>query len=101
MAYETSPDRLAEDLADPLFTCYVHVGEESDVGWANAVFCYSLLTQINIYLFRDHTHLKQWVGNKRPAGIAFGWTDEVKELLTRGDTDDLGTVLEAMVEAQA
>ncbi len=100
MAYETSPDRLRMDLQDDLFTCYVHVGAESDKGWENAVFATSFLTRINIYLFEDHTHLKEWIGSKRPAAIAFGWKADVEQTLTKAETEDLMTVMNAMTNAQ-
>lgn len=100
MSYETGPERLRQDLADPLFTCYVHVGDESDVGWENAVFAHGLVTQLNLYLFEDHKHLKEWLGNARPKAVAFGWTDHVHATLTTAQTKDLRTVLEAIVGAQ-
>lgn len=100
MAYETSSDRLRADLQDELFTCYVHVGAESDKGWENAVYATGFLTRINIYLFEDHTELKEWIGSKRPAAIAFGWGSEVMQMLTKAETEDLMTVMNAMTNAQ-
>ena len=100
MPYETSSASLNVDLADPLFSCYVYVGADSDVGWKNAVYCHALLTQVNIYIFQDHTHLKPWVGNKKPHGIAFGFKKAIKQTLSKSEANDLGTVLQAMVAAQ-
>ncbi len=100
MSPETGPERLRLDLQDPLFTCYVHVGDEADLGWENAIFAHGLITQLNIYLFADHTHLKEWVGSSRPKAIAFGWKDKVHATLTAAQTKDLRTVLTTIVAAQ-
>jgi hypothetical protein len=100
MTFETSPDRLRADLKDPLFTCYAYVGKESDVGWQNAVFVHGVVTQLNIYLFEDHTHLTEWIDDKKPRGIAFGWTSRVHKRLNKSEADDLGVVLVTITEAQ-
>ncbi|MFO1076747.1 MAG: hypothetical protein U1E73_03365 [Planctomycetota bacterium] len=100
MTYESDASVLRADLQDPNFTCYVYVGGEDDDGWQNALFVHGLVHRLNIYLFRDWTELKPWVGQKRPRGIAFGWRDDVKQMLSQSEAADLGVVVQAIAEAQ-
>lgn len=100
MQYENDAEHLRDDLKDPHFTCYVHIGSVKDLGWQCAVYAVKFIPQVNIYLFRDHAPL-HWVLNGRtPKAIAFGWKDSIEQELTEAQTKDLKTVMKAMADAK-
>lgn len=100
MQYENDAAHLRDDLKDPHFTCYVHIGSVKDLGWQCAVYAVKFIPQVNIYLFRDHVELQEWLGARRPKAIAFGWKDKIVQELTEAETKDLKTVMKAMADSK-
>ncbi len=102
---ETLPPLTADDvrgpLVDPTFSVYMYVGEETDDGWENALLAFGLLARIRIYLVKDISLIKEWVGQKKPRGVVFGWDDKPKQLLNKQEADDFKIVLKAIEEARA
>lgn len=100
---ETLPPLTADDvkgpLKDPTFTVYMYVGNESDEGWDNALLAFGLLARLRIYLVKDISSIKEWVGTKKPRGVVFGWDDIPVRFLNKAEAEDAKTVLKAIVEA--
>ena len=101
---ETLPPLTADDvkgpLKDPTFTVYMYVGNESDEGWDIAQTAFEYVAKLRIYLVRDISLIKEWVGLKRPKGIVFGYDDQPQRFLNRQEADDLKTVLRAIRDAR-
>ncbi len=102
---ETLPPLTAANvrgpLQDPTFSVYMYVGEETDEGWDNALLAFGLLARLRIYLVKDISLIKEWVGQKKPRGVVFGWKDQPKRLLSKQEADDFKIVLTAIQEARA
>jgi hypothetical protein len=101
---ETLPPLTADDirgpLNDPTFTVYLYIGKEEDEGWDNALFAFGLLPRLRIYLVRDVSLIGEFVGQKRPKGIVFGWNQTPKRLLNKKEAEDFKIVLKAIQEAR-
>src|SRR5690242_16680975 len=101
---ETIPPLLEGDLEaallNPSFSTYLYIGEEADLGWDNAMTAFSLIPRLRIYLVKDASQIKKWIGSKRPAGVVFGWGDKFDCLLNQSEADDLKTVIDAITEAR-
>ena len=90
---------IEADLLDPTRAVYLYIGKEGDVGWANAKTTLSVTPRLQIYLVKDTTQVAKWIGNKQPAGVVFGWSDQVFRLLKQSEADDLITVVKAISDA--
>ena len=99
---ETLPHLTANDirgpLNDPTFTVYLYIGEESDDGWDTAVLAFGLLPRLRIYLVKDVSLIGEFVGQKRPKGVVFGYDDKPMRLLNQAEAEDAKTVLRAIYE---
>jgi hypothetical protein len=92
-------DDIERDLINPTFAAYLYVGEETDPGWENAEIAFGLIPRLSIYLIKDRPAIAKWVGNKKPAGVVFGWDDKVSRFLNAKEAADLKTVVLAIQEA--
>jgi hypothetical protein len=85
---------LEQDLLNDTYSAYFYIGEETDVGWENAEIAFGLIPRLRIFLIKDISQITKWIGRKRPAGVVFGWKDDLHKLLTQTEADDLKTVLQ-------
>ena len=92
-------DELEKDLQNPTFANYLYVGDETDPGWETAQIAFGLIPRLRIYLIKDISAIQKWIGNKRPAGVVFGFDDKVFQLLNKSDAEDLKTVVTAIQSA--
>lgn len=92
---------IEDDLQNPTFAVYLYVGSEDDPGWENAEIAFGLIPRLRIFLIQDITAIAKWVGNKRPAGVVFGWDDTVFQMLNKSEAADLKTVIKAIQAAMA
>jgi hypothetical protein len=101
---ETLPPLTPQDLKGPLenptFSVYLYVGKGSETGWKNAELAFKLLPRLRIYLVRDLDLIEEWVDNRRPKGVVFGFGPEPKRLLNKGEAEDLRVVLEEIMDAR-
>jgi hypothetical protein len=91
---------LEADLLNDTFSTYFYVGAETDAGWDNALVAHSLIARLRIYLIKDPKEIAKWTGTKRPAGVVFGWVDDVQRRLNKTEAADLKTVLKAIKDAR-
>ena len=101
---ETIPPVMEADLEaallNPTFSTYLYIGEETDLGWDNALTAFSLIPRLRIYLVKDNSQIKKWIGAKRPAAVVFGWGAKFDRLLNQSEADDLKTVIDAINDAR-
>ena len=87
---------IENDVTNPTFAVYLYVGGEADPGWENAEIAFGLIPRLRIFLIKDITAIAKWIGNKRPAGVVFGWGDKVFQFLNKAEAEDLKTVVQAI-----
>jgi hypothetical protein len=92
-------DELEQDLKNLAFAGYLYVGKDTDPGWENAQMAFGLIPRLRIYLVKDATQISKWTGPNQPAGLVFGWDDQVAKFLTQAEADDLKTVVKAISNA--
>lgn len=101
---ETLPPLTADDirgpLKDPTFSVYIYIGEKKDEGWDNARLAFEFRTRLRIYLVKDIALVKEWVGQKKPKGIVFGWDDKPKRFLNKKEAENFKVVMKAIREAR-
>ena len=101
---ETLPPLKAKHIKGPLknktFTVYIYIGEKGDDGWDNARLAFGLLPRLRIYLVKDVSLISEFVGQKKPKGVVFGWDEKPKRLLNKKEADDFKIVLKAIQKAR-
>ena len=102
---ETLPPLTIDDIREPLknktFSVYLYIGNKGDEGWDNARLAFGLLPRLRIYLVKDVSLISEFVGQKKPKGIVFGWTQTPKRLLNKKEAEDFKIVLKAIQKARS
>jgi hypothetical protein len=97
---ETLPPLTANDirkyLNDDSFTVYLYIGNKKDRGWKIAMLAYGAIPKLRIYLVKDIGLIREWVGQKNPKGVVFGYDDEPKSFLNKAQAEDAIKVFDAI-----
>ena len=84
------------------FTGYVYLGRDDD-GWAVAIGAQDFIPALRVYRAdgASATAVRAKFGaESRDAGLVFGWKRDVFRTLTRAETKDALTVMNAIWDAQ-
>ena len=100
---ETLPPLTTDDiknyLNDDSFTVYLYIGNKKDKGWKIAMLAYGAIPSLRIYLVKDIGLIREWVGDKNPKGVVFGYDDIPRVFLNKAQAEDAIKVFDAIYEA--
>lgn len=95
-----TPDDVKKDLNNPTFSVYLYIGSKDDEGWENAELAFGLLARLRIYLVKSHSLVKEWINDKKPYGVVFGFGPKPYKLLNKAEAEDFKTVINTILEAR-
>jgi hypothetical protein len=102
MEYVVPPhtsDDIEKDLLNIETAVYLYVGSDSDQGWQNASAAWKVTPRLNVYLIRDRSQIAKWAGDLNPAGIVFGYSDQVFQRFNFAEAQDAQLLFDTIAAA--
>jgi hypothetical protein len=105
---ETVPPLTIKQLEDSLnnqnFSSYVFIGATTDTGWKMAIAAQKILPALRVYLIDQVKAAEVRAKFNVPQeciSIVFGWTADVKRMLTKSEAEDFFTVTDAITAGRS